>query len=98
MERSFGSLSHAGLEALDLTQHGRGMKQEIAAVPEITIGYVLRGGHGIRLLHERFNRENRRAIEFFARSDVTVIRRRVGGLDPEGDDSALRRACCRSAA
>ena len=66
MDRRFGSLGHGGLEALDLAQHGCGMKQEIAAVPEITIGHIVRGGHGVRLLYERFNREHRRAIELFA--------------------------------
>jgi hypothetical protein len=58
VDRRFGSLGHCRLEALDLAQHGRGMKQDIAAVPEVTIGHIVRGGHGVRLLHERLHREH----------------------------------------
>jgi hypothetical protein len=40
-------LGHRRLEALDLMQHGDGVKQEIAAVPEITVGHVLSGRGGV---------------------------------------------------
>ena len=65
------------------------MKQEIAAVPEIAIGHVAGRGRGVGLFHERLDRAHGRAIELLAGADVAVIRRRMGGLDAEGDDAAL---------
>ena len=65
------------------------MKQEIAAVPEIAIRHVGRGGRCIGLLHERLDRAHGRAVELLAGTDVAVARRGIGGLDAEGDDPAL---------
>ena len=88
-DRRLGGLRHRRLEALDLAQHGGGVKQEIAAVPEIAIRHVARGGRGIGLFHERLDRAHGCAVELLARTDVAVVRRGIGGLDAEGDDPAL---------
>ncbi len=51
--------------------------------------HVIRRGYGVRLLHERFDRAGRCAIELLAGADVPVTCRRMGGLDAEGDDASL---------
>ena len=54
----FRGLGDRRLESLDFSEHGGGVKQEIAAVPEIMIAHVVRRAHGVRLLHKRFDREH----------------------------------------
>src|ERR671930_449511 len=86
-DRRLRGFGHLRFEALDLGEHGRGVEKEITAVPKIFFRHVIRGGRGIRLLHECFDRAGRRAIELLAGADVPVACRGMGGLDAEGDDA-----------
>jgi hypothetical protein len=87
--RRLGGLGHRRLEALDLAEHGRGVKEEVAAVPQISFRQIIRGGRGIGLLHERLDRACGCAIELLPGADVAVTRRWMGGLDAECDDPPL---------
>ena len=76
---------------LDLGQHGGGLEQEVAAVPEIALGHVAGGGGGVGLLDEGVDRAHGAAVERRARPDVAVVGRRMRRRDAEGDDLPLRR-------
>ena len=71
------------LEVLDFGQHGGGLKQEVAAVPQVMLRHVTGGGGGVGLLDERPDRSDR-ALALF-RLDVAVSGLRRGGDDPERD-------------
>src|SRR5262249_53802219 len=90
-DRGFSGLRHNRLEALDLAQHRRGVKQEIAAVPEVAIGHIRRCGSGIWLLDEGVDRTHGCAVELFAGTDIAVAGTGTGGLDAKGYDPPLGR-------
>src|SRR5262249_61865988 len=87
--RRLGGLGHRRLETLDLAEHSRGVKQEVAAVPQIPFRHVIGGGRGVWLFHKCLDRTRGCAIELLPGADVAVTRRWVSGLDAESDDPPL---------
>src|SRR5262249_33968453 len=85
----FCGLCHNWLEALDLAQHRPSVKKEIAAVPEVTIGDIRRGGSSIWLLDEGVDRAHGCAVELLAGTDIAVAGNGPGGLDAKGYDPPL---------
>ena len=79
---------------LDFRQHGCGVKQEIAAVPQIAIRHAGCGACGVGLLHECLDLAHVRAIKLLTGADVAVVRRRIRGRDAEGDDAPRGGGLC----
>ena len=91
VDRALGGVPDIRLEAGELAQHHFGAEHEVAAVPEIAVGDIARGGRRIGLLDEGFHLADRRSVLRRLGPDIAVARGRMGGLDAEGDDRARHR-------
>ena len=91
----------AGSKLLDLAPHGRGVKQEIAAVPEISFGDVLRSGGARRAFPQKPRPRAREApLSCLPGTNIAVVGCGIGRMNAEGDDPAFARrlsAACRHA-
>ncbi len=77
------------LKALDLFPHGHRVKQEIAAVPEVTLCHVFGSHLGIRLFNEGFDLMHACAVKLRARTNVYVVRCSKSRRNPESHDAAF---------
>ena len=93
-----GGVPDLRLEARKFAQHHLGAEHEVAAVPEIAVGDIARGGRRIGLLDEGFDLADRAPVLRRLRPDIAVARSGIGGLDAEGDDGARHRRRQRGAA
>src|ERR1700722_19120931 len=98
VDRRFRRCRYVGFEARDFFEHHIGAKQEIAAVPQKTLGNIGAGLSRIRLFDESVDSERRTAVELRARTNVAVAGGGVGRRDAEGYNQARRGGLCRFAA
>jgi hypothetical protein len=89
LDRRLGAGGDRRLEARQFIYHHVGPEQEVAAVPQITLGDVAGRRGGIRLLDEAFDAEGAGFPNTLARFDVSVGGRRVPGLHSQGHDKAF---------